>query len=116
MGVGSHEQVLHFTHNRISELSAASREATDEQAMWRAVAQRADLSDALRSFVLRRIADIGGRLAVLDDERMLYDEILSLLNPCPACNGYGEIREYIAQDESNLRMCTACMGSGTKAA
>ena len=33
---------------------------------------------------------------------------------CPGCNGYGYLREFVAQDEVRAVTCTSCDGVGIK--
>lgn len=37
-----------------------------------------------------------------------------LPEPCGACDGHGKIRHWVAQDESHVRDCESCKGSGFK--
>jgi len=47
-----------------------------------------------------------------DLERFAQIEYAAKPNPCKACDGLGKIRHWIAQDESEVKDCRTCRGSG----
>ncbi len=50
----------------------------------------------------------------LTDEHEFLEELITLLNPCPKCEGYGEFRVYIAQDDTRYEACKTCAGTGSR--
>jgi hypothetical protein len=65
-------------------------------------------------FLKQRMDEIDKEMERLADERALYDEMLRRLDPCPDCNGIGEIRIVIDQDESEYQKCAPCKGTGVR--
>ena len=58
--------------------------------------------------------------SIRHEERRLESE-LDILRPlavflgegiCKDCNGYGETRVFLTQDESKMEICTLCKGTG----
>lgn len=58
--------------------------------------------------------EVKRRLETIDAETAYYARIerACVPNPCKACTGYGQIRHWIAQDESKLKTCETCKGTG----
>ena len=48
----------------------------------------------------------------LNEQKDHYEWMLEMLQPCPECEGSGEWREIISQDESKYHKCKKCGGSG----
>lgn len=62
----------------------------------------------------RECTDLKNRIKVIDTDlkHLALIEYAAKPNPCKACKGLGKIRHWHAQDESVIRPCTTCKGSG----
>lgn len=50
---------------------------------------------------------VGRRITVLDNMRNALKKLV-----CLDCGGHGEVRNFIAQDESRIEKCERCKGNG----
>ena len=57
-----------------------------------------------------RMAEVAADRVVSAQE--VFNLVASRYNPCKSCDGRGKIREWLAQDESKVVLCTDCGGSG----
>lgn len=63
-------------------------------------------------FAKCRIGELDREIDKLTQERILWNALLDLLKPCGNCDGQGELRHFIAQDEVNFEKCPKCNGVG----
>lgn len=63
-------------------------------------------------FAQSRMRELKDEIYLLEQEMVIWDEILRRMKPCPECKGAGELRYFIAQDESETRKCEKCKGKG----
>lgn len=66
------------------------------------------------NFLSQRIYEIEKGLKRLVEEKALYEEMRRRLDPCPDCNGTGETRVQIDQDDSKYLKCNPCKGTGVR--
>ena len=68
------------------------------------------------SKIRREINESKYKLRRLIKKRRMYEKALVSIgkeaNPCKACNGYGMLKVWLAQDDSHLETCERCGGSG----
>lgn len=64
------------------------------------------------SWIRSRIGILKKEIEELQNEQEMWKLHLDTLNVCQNCNGYGELREIIAQDESIFHKCEKCGGAG----
>lgn len=82
--------------------------ADQRRALWRKLnAEVRELESKARDheFAAHKITAQARELADLRD---------ALMDPCAACDGLGKIRQWIAQDESNVLTCRGCGGTGER--
>lgn len=63
-------------------------------------------------FAKQRLYEIETQMAGLKSELQMWNSLIEILNVCGACNGHGELRHQIAQDESETEICKLCNGQG----
>lgn len=90
------------------------KETEEEIAMWEEpeVCVILGKEDAAR---LGEITQAQAHLTELKAAKTRWDEMAEKLHYCTNCNGCGEIRHIISQDESRYSKCSACDGSGMSA-
>jgi DnaJ-class molecular chaperone len=49
------------------------------------------------------------------DELQAWQSVIDVLKPCDRCDGAGEIRYRVAQDETEIQTCEKCKGKGVLA-
>lgn len=64
------------------------------------------------SFAQQRLFELKDQLNNLDNERLMWEQLLTIMAICVACKGQGETRYFISQDESKGEACKACNGKG----
>lgn len=71
-----------------------------------------DPKQRIISFAQQRLFELKDQLNNLDNERLMWEQLLTIMAICGACKGQGEIRHFIAQDESRGEQCKGCNGKG----
>jgi hypothetical protein len=99
----------YWLRQRISELKEEVRLLTAEKRMW----LEPEIANAI---VVPSIylTEVETQILALDLERSRWEGLLDQLDTCEYCNGYGRIREIIAQDESISHECLKCNGTGKR--
>lgn len=62
----------------------------------------------------QRQREIDASIEDLKKEAVMWNEIIAKYEPCPTCNGHGELRHILSQDESDYETCSSCGGKGSK--
>ena len=73
------------------------------------------LWDERRAFFESLVGETQQRLNAAQRELGFWQKFYSEMQACHNCNGYGNIRTIISQDESRYEKCTCCDGTGQEA-
>lgn len=74
------------------------------------------LADAELSKLGRSLADMQLRAKATEEAMDRWSRILDAVKgeTCTDCGGQGQVRTFLAQDESRIEPCATCTGSGLK--
>ena len=70
--------------------------------------------ERILTFGKSRISEINGEIGDLEAEKVMWEDIIEMQDPCERCGGFGKLRHHIAQDETRYEDCPACKGSGKR--
>jgi hypothetical protein len=125
-----YKRLVYYTRQRIHELGETIERQEAELKMWYEPLVQdllfAPDPDGVRvlmgpkfcdkQFLHEFISNIAPKVATSRSYNVIelgyWKEFLKILQPCPRCSGYGELREIICQDESRMQKCDVCQGTG----
>lgn len=80
--------------------------------MYRLASGELAKAERRKSDLTMELRELEGRITAC---RNIRDELKKTQNICTDCDGHGQVREFIAQDESRLVECRICKGRGVRA-
>jgi hypothetical protein len=101
------QRLSYWLHQRIGELKEEVRILSAEKRMW--------LEPEIARIIVvpvMRVMELDAQIMALSLEFRQWQNMLEEIGSCDYCNGSGQIREIIAQDESRLQTCSVCNGTG----
>lgn len=106
-----------FAFQRIHELEEITKQAEGEiNLIWgdSTVMVFVDSNTQLdvQAFLHRQLPQAKERLAEANRELDYWRRFYSGMQACHGCNGYGETRTIVDQDESRFETCSCCGGTG----
>jgi len=67
------------------------------------------------AFARRTVSSLSKEIWDKNKELEAWQSVLDLLKPCDECEAKGSFRVFVASDETEIKVCDKCKGTGSLA-